>query len=88
MKAYFNIIIFSFLLNPLSFLLDNAVIADGDERLSTLANVVFIISNVILSYLFAGRWGIKGVAMGSAVSKLLFVIMISQHFSAGRILCS
>ena len=80
MKVYFNTIILFFLMNPLSYLLDNAVIADGAERLSAASNVVFIVSNIALSYLLAHLWGIRGVALGSVISKLLFIIMISLHF--------
>lgn len=80
MKIYFNTIILFFLMNPLSYLLDNAVIADGGEKLSATSNVVFIVSNIALSYLLAPLWGIRGVALGSVISKLLFIIMISLHF--------
>ncbi|MBQ3371955.1 MAG: hypothetical protein IJG40_02320 [Oscillospiraceae bacterium] len=84
MKVYFNTIILFFLMNPLSYLLDNAVIADGAERLSAASNVVFIVSNIALSYLLAHLWGIRGVALGSVISKLLFILMISSHFLSKR----
>ena len=77
---YYNTIIPIFILNPLSCLLDNMVIADGEERLSAGANVIQIVLNVLLSVLFVGNLGIKGVALASVLSKFLFVLIICFHF--------
>ena len=68
--------------------MDNLVIADGGEKLSAGANVAFIISNVLLSYLFAGVWGIRGVTIFAinvfAVSSfdavtLVVLIMVEKY---------
>ena len=39
-----------------------------------------IISNVILSLLLASRWGIKGIALASVTSELIFILVVCQHF--------
>ena len=78
-REYFTIILLMFLLNPLANLLDNMTVADGGEKLSAAANVVFIISNVLLSFLFARFWGVRGIAVASVVSNVLFIALISLH---------
>ena len=77
---YLKIIPLYFLLNPLSYLLDNLLVADGGEKLSAAANIIMIFANIILSIVFAGRWGIAGVAAASVLCKVLFILMISLHF--------
>ena len=78
--AYYNIIVLFYLLNPLSYLLDNLLVADGGEKLSAAANTVLILSNVAFSFLFASLWGIRGVAAASVLSKLLFIFIVCFHF--------
>lgn len=77
---YFKVILLFFLFDPLSYLLDNLLVADGGEKLSVAANMILIISNIILSFVFARRWGVPGVAAASVLSKLLFILIISLHF--------
>ena len=79
-RDYFSIILLLYLFNPLSYLLDNMTVADGGEKLSVGANVVFIVSNVVLSYILGRAYGIKGVAFASVASKILFILIISLHF--------
>ncbi len=79
---YFDIILLFFFLTPIANLLDNMVIADGGEKLSTVANVAMILGNVALSFLLALHWGIKGVALASVASKLLYLLIICLHFFA------
>lgn len=77
---YYNIIVFFFMLDPLSTLLDNIVVADGGERLSAVANVTQIIGNVVLSILLSTVLGVKGIALASFLCKFLFVLIISTWF--------
>lgn len=79
-RDYYNIILLFFLLNPVSYLLDNLLVADGGEKLSAGANIVLIVSNIGLSILFAVWWGIKGVAAASVLGKLLFISIVCTHF--------
>jgi len=73
-REYYNIILLMIVIHPVSFLIDNMTIADGGEKLSAVANMIFIISNIVLSVVFARLWGIKGIAAASAVSRYLFVL--------------
>ena len=79
-EAYFNIIIFYFMLEPISCLLDNIVVSDGGERLSAALNLIQIIGNVILSVLLASRYGVRGIALASVLCKALFVVLILIWF--------
>lgn len=81
---YYNIIVFFFMLDPLSTLLDNIVVADGGERLSAVANVTQIIGNVVLSILLSQGLGVKGIALASFLCKFLFVLIISIWFLMKR----
>ena len=65
---------------PLGFLLDNIVIADGGEKLSAAANVIYILGNIFFSLLFSQRWGIKGVAAATVLSVVLFDAVICLWF--------
>ena len=79
-KAYFDIIIFYFMLVPISCLLDNMVVADGGERLSAILNLIQIIGNIILSILLASRYGVRGIALATVICKALFVALILLWF--------
>ncbi len=79
-REYFNVILLFFLLNPVSFLLDNLLVADGGEKLSAAANVILIVSNIVFSVLFGSWWGVTGVAAASVLSKLLFILIVCLHF--------
>lgn len=77
---YFNIVLIYYFLLPLVYILYNLIVADGGEKIAAAANVVMIISNVILSLLFACRWGVKGIALASVTSELIFLLLVSRHF--------
>ena len=80
LSDYFYIILAFLFLQPLSYLLDNLLVADGGEKLSVVANVTLIISNVVCSVLFAEFWDIKGIAIASVLSRVLFILIICIHF--------
>ncbi len=81
---YYDIIVFYFLLTPISCVLDNTVIADGGEKLSAVANSVQIVGNILLSWLFSLRWGVQGIAAGTVVCKLLFIALICRWFLSDK----
>ncbi|MBQ7158357.1 MAG: hypothetical protein IJS09_02885 [Treponema sp.] len=64
---YYSIIVFFFMLDMVSCILDNLTIAEGGESFSAVANVMQILGNVILSALFAFLWGVRGIAIGSVL---------------------
>lgn len=80
LREYYSVILLFYLIFPVSHYLDNMTVADGGEKLSAAANIVFIVSNVLLSILFARLWGVKGIALASLVSRLLFILILSAHF--------
>ncbi|MDO5132549.1 MAG: MATE family efflux transporter [Eubacteriales bacterium] len=79
-SGYFDIIVFYFLLEPISCLLDNMVVADGGEKLSSAVNVAQIVGNVLLSVFLARRYGVRGIAIASVTCKVAFVILIMTWF--------
>ncbi|MDO5133284.1 MAG: MATE family efflux transporter, partial [Eubacteriales bacterium] len=82
-REYFSFILFYFLLQPFSVVLENIVVADGGEKLSVLANITLIVGNIILSILFAVRWGVRGIAMASVTSLILFILILLLHLFSG-----
>ena len=80
LNEYYYIILLSFFIQPLSFLMDYIVIADGGEKISVVANVTQIFGNILLSLLFVELWGLKGIAVATVLSKVLFVLIVSLHF--------
>lgn len=84
LRDYYYIISVFFLLQPLSFLLDNILIADGGENLSVVSNTTQIISNIGCSIFFAGLWGIRGIAAASVISRVVSMVIVCFHFSSKK----
>ena len=80
LNEYFYIILLFYFLQPISYLFDNMLVADGGEKLSVVANATLIASNIVLSILFVKIWDIKGIAIATVLSKVLFILMICLHF--------
>lgn len=80
LSDYYNIIIFYFLLYPISCLLNNIIIADGGEKHSLAVNAVQILSNVILSLILSQRFGIRGVASATVSSIALSILLVIPWF--------
>ena len=83
-SEYYDIIVFYFLFEPISCLLDNIVVADGGEKLSAAANVVQIVGNVGLSLILSRTMGVQGIALASVLCNAVFVIMICIWFFIKR----
>ena len=80
LDEYYDIMLAFFFLQPISYLLDNLLVADGGEQLSLVANVVMIVSNVVGSLVLVDFWGIKGIAFASFLSRSLLILIICSHF--------
>ena len=80
LNQYYNIIVFYFMMAPISALLDNIVVADGGEKLSATSNVIQIAGNVILSIVFAKLFGVRGIAAATVLCKAVFILMICFWF--------
>ena len=80
-KNYLYWIKYVALILPFKTLLSDMVFSDGDEFLSTLANMVSTFSNIVLSVLLAPIMGTSGLGLASFVSLLLSVGILFFHFS-------
>ena len=80
LSDYYYIILFIFFMNPITYTLDIMLIADGSERLSIIANISQIICNVSLSVVLAQHLGVKGVALATVISKVLYIVIACTHF--------
>lgn len=68
------------LITPFKSLLTGMVFADGDEFLSTLANVISAVGNIILSILLAGVMGAGGLGLASFLSFVVALAVSFIHF--------
>lgn len=78
--SYFFWYKFTILLMPLSTLMSEMVFADGDETLSTASGLVQFISNIAISLLLCGRFGIAGIGFGSFAGTALSLAVSFSHF--------
>lgn len=65
---------------PLRTLLSEMIFSDGNEGLSTLANAVSTVTNIILSILLAPLMGTSGLGLASFVSLILSIVILIFHF--------
>jgi len=84
LSEYYDLIIFYFMMSPISALLDNIVIADGGEKLSAVSNSIQIVGNIVLSYALSVPLGITGVAAATVICKALFIVIILFWFFGKR----
>ena len=80
LNDYYSIILFYFMLMPISLLLDNAAVADGDITLTIVANVAQVGCNVALSIILGMLFGVKGIAFSTLLSKILFIALMSLWY--------
>lgn len=69
------------MITPFEALLTGMVFADGDEFLSTLANVISAVGNIILSILLAGVMGAGGLGLASFLSLAIALAVSFLHFT-------
>lgn len=65
---------------PVYMYLAAMVYADGDEKLSLIANLFLILGNIVLSILFALKMGIAGISLGSLVGVATCMLVTAFHF--------
>ena len=80
LEEYYDIIVFYFMMAPISALLDNIVVSDGGEKLSAISNSIQIVGNVVLSILLSMAFGIRGIAIATVSCKALFIVLICLWF--------
>lgn len=79
-KGYFYWIRFSMMLLPLVLLISAMVYNDGDELISTLANGVQGIGNIISSLLLSRVMGIRGIGLSSFLFNAISLAILFTHF--------
>ena len=83
-KNYLYWIRFSILVMPLQMLLVEAVHGDGDEFVSTTANVVQGVGNIILSIILSQFIGIRGIGFASFTFYIVSMLILFIHFGRKR----
>ncbi len=68
------------LIAPFEALIVGMIFADGDEFLSTLANAISAVGNIILSILLAGVMGAGGLGLASFLSLAASIVVSFLHF--------
>jgi len=79
-KPYFFWYKFSILFLPVSTLMSEIIIADGDETISIIANLSELIGNILLSVVLSFFLGMAGIGLASFIGTLASVIICSIHF--------
>ena len=79
-RAYYRLFIFVPPVMALATFLDEMVSADGDDTLSYVAYLVSFGVNVGTSVFLARTMGMSGLALGTALSYVCYLIVISIHF--------
>lgn len=79
-KQYLEFIRFTILLLPLSAILAECVYADGDETISTIANLVQAVGNVAGSIILCRIMGVRGISLSSFIFYLVSILILSLHF--------
>ena len=80
LRQYYDIILIYFLLEPISCLVDNIVVSDGGEKLSAVSNIIQVVGNVLLSFVLARFFGVRGIAIATVSCKAVFLILICLWF--------
>ena len=79
-REYYRIFIFVPPVMALATFLDEMISADGDDTLSYVAYLVSFGVNVGASAILARTMGMSGLALGTALSYVSYVIVVSVHF--------
>ncbi|SMG18571.1 MATE family efflux transporter [Fibrobacter sp. UWB13] len=78
-KDYFFWYKYTILLLPIMTLMDEMVLADGDETLSMVSGIVQIVGNIVCSIVLAKFVGIEGIGFGSFIGTLVALLVAFAH---------
>lgn len=79
-EAYFNILIFMPLIQPIGSTMFLVILSEGNVNLASFTILFQMIINVMTSFLLCQWIGIAGVALGTIVSNVIAFLMILLHF--------
>ena len=80
-EGYLKWMKFVIMLSPLDSLISGMVFADGDEIVSTSANLISGIGNIILSVFLCRHMGIEGLGLASFLSLIASLVTMLIHFA-------
>ena len=69
------------LFHPLSILMSGILFTDGDEQISTVADIAGTLSNIILSIILGKIYGIGGISLASFIGTIINLLICSLHFT-------
>ena len=78
-RPYFFWYKLTILIMPLSDLMIEMVLADGDERTCTVASLVRVVGNLLMSILLCRPMGIAGIGFGSFAGTVLSLVICATH---------
>ena len=79
-EAYFNILIFMPLIQPISSTIFLAILSEGNVNLTSFVILFQMIINVMVSFFLCQWVGIAGVALGTILSNVIAFLIILLHF--------
>ena len=79
-KGYLFWMRFAILLLPMQMLIASVVYSDGDEKTSSLANVVQGVGNIAFSILLSHVMGIQGISLASFAFNAVSILILCAHF--------
>ncbi len=71
---------FTILLLPMQTLIGAAVYSDGDENISTIADVVQGLGNIVCSIVLSRFMGIRGIGLASFLFYVASIVILLAHF--------
>ena len=83
-KDYLYWMRFTILVMPLQMLMGEVVHGDGDEFISTIANVVQGLGNIVLSITLSYFIGMKGIGFASFIFHIVSILILLIHFGRKR----
>ena len=78
-RGYLYWMRFTILILPLSMLMVDMVYNDGDETISTIANVVEVVGNLIASIVLSHYMGIRGIGLASFLFNVVALLILFAH---------
>ncbi len=84
--TYLSIYLYFIPLSSLSYVLSNAVRAEGFPKLSMNAMLVSALTNIVLDYIFIGLlgWGVAGGAIATGIGQTAGLVIYLVHFFTGN----
>lgn len=78
--GYLSWMRFTILLLPMQMLIAAAVYSDGDETISTIANAVQGLGNIVGSIVLSHIMGIRGIGLASCLFNVVALVILLAHF--------